>query len=621
MKTRKKILKLISIILILASMAIIFTSLMWMITILWGHNKADITSKQYYAAQKSNLEEIKKFTEPTTVTLYFSENLDSEYPELGVHKQYIERLLDQFQAYGNGKIKIIKKNPEPYSPAEYEAKDLGIRAFPDTENTKNLYFGAAFSNNRGQKSIIPYFSVQRQNYAEYDIMRILNKLQNFKPAKIGVVSFSGDISNWQIFKKIQADYDVRFINYRTEILPNDLSVLILFNPQQMDTNFLYGLDQYLIHGGNLIVLLDSYAEKIISKYPYTANNQVMIDNFLQNLGLSFTSDKTVGDKILSQPEYQTAISTTANPTYLNFVGEQMNIPENLGGNQIKIFFAAAGEIKATPKDDVRYTELFATGEGSGLIENKLLSKTSAKKLADLFKADNQKHILGYFLEGRFHSMFDKNLYEGTPLEALYPPYLSENIKESKILILADTDFMADESWNMSGYQKDAGVYDQIPSANNADFLLSTIDYMTGNNNLAKLKAHYLINNEKNIAEQIYIRAFNKYKPQYLQKEKETELLQQQINRFQEGLKSQKIGYSLAKIQELDALHRQQQTLQEEIKKLNYQVQQESGRIINTIVVLNLVILPGAILIMAFILLRIFIRRKKQKNLRDIDINE
>ena len=280
MEFKRKIEKHIAIIILFALAFTFFVAMMWSISVLQGQNKSDITTQKYNSLSENTKNIIKKLNSPINVSLYVSDNIDSEYPELGLHRQYIERLLTQLQSYSDGKINITIKTPDPYSATEYEAQSIGIRDFPNMDNSQKMYFGAVFSNSRGEKEIIPYFSIQRQNYAEYDILRILRKLQGINKTKIGVVSFAGNISDWQIFKKLKQDYQLQFIDYKTSILPQDLDILIIYNPQQMSTSFLYSLDQYIMHGGNLLMFIDPYAEKIAEKYPYIKKNKILISNFL-----------------------------------------------------------------------------------------------------------------------------------------------------------------------------------------------------------------------------------------------------------------------------------------------------------------------------------------------------
>ena len=267
------------------------------------------------------------------------------------------------------------------------------------------------------------------------------------------------------------------------------------------------------------------------------------------------------------------------------------------------------------KSTAEYSALFTTGEQGGTIDAEIAKFSEENIIKDTFQTDNKPHVIGYLIEGWFESLYNRNIYTGSKMEKLFRPFLLNSIKKSTILIIADSDFMADETWNMTTYQKDASVYDQIPSANNADFILSVIDYMSNNNELAKIKIKYLIDEEKNISEQIYSRIYKQYAPKYAQKRQEIIDLQKDLNAFQRELNDKSITMSLSKIQEVDSFNRRQQELKEDIKKMNYEMQKDCGNFLNMIIVYNLILYPFLILVIAYLGIKIFIYRHKQQNLR------
>lgn len=597
---------------------IIFLALMSSLTLLFGNRKADITDTHRYGLKAESIEISKQIDNPITITVYVSDDLDSNYPELDLHRQNIIRLLEQYQNLSDGKITLDIKNPEPYSPAEYEAQSLNIRAFPDTENTKNLYFGATFSNSEGERYIIPYFSIQRQNYAEYDISRIIGKLNGFNKKNIGVVSFGGNIENLQIIKKIKEDYPVKYLNNKTSVIPPSIQTLLIFNPQQVDVGFIYALDQYIMRGGNLILFVDPYAEAVGEKYPYTKKNTNKLLPLLKSWGVELNEKTVVADTKLSRDEYQTALSQTSNPTHINLSAEQMNIPNIMGGNQIKLTMYSAGELSINPLENIEYQALFSTTENGKTVPAEVVKFSDVETINNHLPAETKKYPLAYLIQGNFKSFFEKSIISENNFSEKFPPYIPISLKPSKIVVIADSDFLTDETWNLTGYQKDSSLYDQIPSSNNADFILSMIDYMNNNESLSKLHVSYLINDDKNIVEQIYSRVFNTHLKEYEEKEKQVAQLQSDLYKFQQKLSKREIGMTLMKIQELDEYNRRQQQIKEDIKVLNYQIQQESGQIVNQIIFANMLFIPMIILILSYAGVKICIYYRKKKNQRIIN---
>ena len=588
-----------------------FISLMLSLTLIFSGRKADFTSKQNATMQEISQKIAQDTKQPINVNLYISEDLSENYPELEVHKQNLLRLLEKYQILSDGKIGITIKNPEPYSAEEYEAKSIGIRPFADPENTHNMYFGASFSNGEGKKFVIPYFSVQRENYLEYDISRIIDKLNHINKKNIGVVSFAGNISDWQIIKKLKQDYRVIFLNNKAPTIPSNIQTLFVYNPQQVDSSFIYALDQYVMRGGNLIVFIDPYAEVVAQKYPYTKRNKNLLLPLLAKWGIKMDETKVVADVVLSQTEYSTTLTEKNSPTSLTITSENMNIPQQLGKNWLKISFLSAGNLQISPISGAQYHPIFYTTEKGETIETDVVKYQNIDAINNALSSEQKRQIMAYWIEGNFSSMFDNSPVKNSALEKDFPPFIPSSLKPSKILLIADSDFIADEIWNLTGYQKDADVYDQIAANNNADFILSVVDYMNGNENLAKLRVKSLINDNQSIAEQIYIHAYKTHADEYKEKEQKVKQLQKELDELQQKLNSGQTGMTLLKIQQLDEINRKRQEILEEIKALNYKIQQESSKKINTIILINMLIAPLLLLLLVFFFVRLYIFKQNR----------
>ena len=616
---KKKYLKFLSLSALILMAGVVFIALMSSFTLIFGSKKTDVTTLQRYGLTKASEKIAKGMVQPTNITIYVSDDLDAEYPELDLYRQSILRMLEKYQALSGGKISINIKNPEPYSPAEYEAKREGIRPFPDSENTKNMYFGAVFSNGDGKRFVIPYFSLQRQNYAEYDISRILAKLNGAQQKTIGVISFGGNISDWQIFNKIKADYKLAFLDKRISLIPQNINILLVFNPQQVDVNFVYALDQFIMRGGNLVLFIDSYAETIAEKYSYTKKNHNMLLPLLEKWGVKSDDQKIVADETLSRPAYQTTLSNQTNPTYLNLSAENMNIPSFLGKSWSSISFRSSGNLEiGVPQNEAKYQAIFFTSEQGNLIEADVVKYNDVETIYNALSPEHQKYNLAYWIDGMFTSSFEQSIVQNTSLAQSFPPHLSVSAKPAQIMVIADSDFIADETWNLTGYQKEAVVYDQVPANNNADFILSVIDYMSGNDEMAKLRVKYLINQDKNIAEQIYEQTFASFSEEYKHKEEEVFNLKKDLSAFQQKLRSGEIGMSLLKIQELDKYNRRQQEIMEELKALNYKIQQKSGQKVTAIILANMLFIPLGLLLLAFVFVKMYVYHRRQENVRIIN---
>ncbi|MCM1297835.1 MAG: GldG family protein, partial [Muribaculaceae bacterium] len=352
---------------ILSALTIIsFIMLITAGSVLFGRHKADITSLHRTTINPQSEKIVKNLDSPVNITVYQSENLGSEYPELGLQSQFLFRLLERYQTLANGKITINVKNPEPFSLAEEEALNAGIRAFPNNSGNENLYFGAIFNNEKGTSFTIPYFSIQRQNYTEHDISRVLGKLGKFKKKTIGIAAFDADADEWQFLKQLKNDYNVQKINLQEIAIPSNISVLLVYNPQQIPNSFIYALDQYIMRGGKLILLLDPYSEQTIAKHPSSALYKNKILPLLNKWGIRFNPNEVVGDKKFSPKEHRNALQNNDSVLWFNIPHDKEN--DNIFTKGFLNFnFRTPGALTTDKMSNADYQPLFTTSSEGGLV--------------------------------------------------------------------------------------------------------------------------------------------------------------------------------------------------------------------------------------------------------------
>ena len=142
--------------------------------------------------------------------------------------------------------------------------------------------------------------------------------------------------------------------------------------------------------------------------------------------------------------------------------------------------------------------------------------------------------------------------------------------------------------------------------------------MSGNGDIAGLYPNYLINMDKSIGEQIYNLVFQNYAAAYQKKENEITELLNGLETFKASLRSNEVGLSISKIQEIENHHRQLLKLQEELKLIEYRIKTANERKAAEIIVVNALLAPMLLILLLWICIKIFKRRQKQKILRLIN---
>ena len=148
--------------------------------------RSDLTENKLYTLSDGTKKILNKLDTDVVVRFYFSKDNASVPVPLRTYAQEVQDLLDEYQQYSHGKIKVIKLDPKPDSDAEDSANLDGVEG-QAIDLTDKIYLGIAVSC-LDAKTTIPYLSPDRGNLLEYDISRAISSVANPKKAVIGVLS-------------------------------------------------------------------------------------------------------------------------------------------------------------------------------------------------------------------------------------------------------------------------------------------------------------------------------------------------------------------------------------------------------------------------------------------------
>lgn len=620
----------IALIIFITLIIITFISVNISVRLLGSELKADMTSNKRYSLSPASKDIIATITSPVQIRVYLSSALTQENPSYASYAQFVVRFLKKYQLQaGRDKIKLEIIDPRPYSSEEDDAKKIGIKPFPDASGQSNLYFGAIISNTFGKSAIIPNFIPSRSGYLETDISRILSKLTNGNLKNIGLITpqlplitkaYGQSVPNWAIVAQIQNDYNIIELNDRISQIPNNIDVLVLINPQRQSPLLTYALDQYLLRGGNILIINDIFSEKQASLKGTLNASSADMNKLFQNWGFSLPNDTIVGDRNLGE---LTLISNsngqqTKNfPYWLQLEEKQINQSHHATHGLTHIRLKTSGII--TPKEDnpqIKFTPLLTTTNKANLVEKSSFTQNNQTQLESLFRDGDTQYVLAAEIEGKFPSLFAQNIMAGTKYEKQMPTFLPYSIAQGKIIVLADSDFLVAENWADTSETMNNPVYGLAPLYDNGTLILRFLDYLTGKNSLLGINNKHPLNT-KTVGENIYIKTFNKYAETYNQAL--TELNQRQAWEKTQNITPLNSTATPLTAQQLQAMETNAQRikdLQKEINKITYQIKEENAQKINEIIRLNIIYIP-LVTILFILCIYIISRRRSNKRVEEI----
>jgi gliding motility-associatede transport system auxiliary component len=267
-----------------------------------GRARIDLTEHKMYTLSDGTHRTIKKLSQPVKLKLYYARAAALKGPEqiryYNTYFIYVRDLLEEYVKVSKGRLSLEVIDPKKFTDEEDEAMRKGLKPIPITR-TEKFFFGLVAQTELGKAASIPFFEYDRQEFAEYDISRLLVEATQREKKKVGVLSSLGvmgaDMSPymmqmmrmrgtpppppWLIVNKLREDYEVVSVKKDAEQIDEDIDFLIVIHPKAfpdpkaLPQKTLFAIDQFVVKGGKLIVFVDPFA--LIDAPPRNPQNPMM----------------------------------------------------------------------------------------------------------------------------------------------------------------------------------------------------------------------------------------------------------------------------------------------------------------------------------------------------------
>jgi len=518
--------------------AILFLSVNVLSDMWLGKFRLDVTQGRAYSVSKQIRPVLANIDEPITIRVYYSESLGAASPKHGALYRRVRDLLNQYAALSDGKIKVVFENPEPYSDTEDRAVGFGLQAVPLSDLGEVAYFGLAATNAVDEQQVIPFFSLEREQFIEYDLTKLIYTLSKPSQAKIGLVSslpvMGGTRSMqqmggrpapaWAIMTQIKDFFQIRDLGAELTEIPKDINLLMLVQPTSLSPTTLFAIDQFVLRGGRLLVFADPNPES--GGMGATAGNMDGLKKLLTAWGVNLVDDKVVGDidaAIRVNSEAGDRPMTSDYVAWLQLDDSNLDKQDAIIGEVKQVNMGTAGILEKIEGAATAVTPLVMTGPKSMRIDTmKVQGVPDVVALFRDFVPSGKREALAARIAGNVKSAFPDGPPSGQATEAT----LKASTAPIQVVVIADTDLLSDRFWTQQGNFMGQTV--AVPTADNANFVVNALENLTGSPALSSLRGRGVQNRPFVLIESIRRDAEMKFRAKEKGLEERLEGLQQKI---------------------------------------------------------------------------------------------
>lgn len=473
--------------------------------------RLDLTAQHLYTLSDGTRQMLTGLKDPLTLRLFYSRRLGAAVPVYGAYADRVREMLSEYAAVSGGKVKLEVYDPEPFSELEDRAMALGLQGVPVDQSGEQVYFGLSGTNLVDDERSIAFFQPDRERFLEYDLTRLVYELSNPKRPVVGVMSplpLNGDprammLRNPQlgqpaaVMTQLRQFFSVKDVPLDAQAIEPDVQVLLVAHPQHLSDAAQYAIDQFVMRGGKLFLLVDPHSESQASRPGPTgqppADTASSLDRLLNAWGVEAPSDKVVLDlrgawRVRANPgDRVQAVDYVA---WYNLQGDSLNRDEVALAQLDQVTVASAGELRKRDGAAVEFVPLLTTSPETMVVDAERVRRepNPVRLLAD-FHSEKQRHVIAARLRGSLASAFPDGPpppAEGQERPANFAAHLARSEGPANVVVANDTDILEDRFWVR--VQDFFGQQVATPFSGNGSLVVNLADTLAGSDALISLRS-------------------------------------------------------------------------------------------------------------------------------------
>ncbi len=452
----------------------------------------DATEDKLYSLSDGTINILNKLDKDVTLKLFSSKSFKDIPFFLKNYMKRVTDFLSEYQKSGKGRIKLEVYDTVMDSKEEDNALKYGIQPI-ELLPGENIYFGLVAD--AGDKAgVMPFIDPSKEDRLEYEITRsIADAVQTSAKKKVGIISglsMFGEASlsfniealpdnfRWHFIEELEKTYEVIKINPAGEVLNEDIDLLIIIHPKNLNEKLQYKIDQYILKGKNALIFVDPLSVSEAASKNITTSS---FNKFFTVWKIGIDENKILTDfhfaaQIIDKKGFQ-----AENPYFISPKQNAFNKNSVIVSHLKTMLFPFAGAIFKEKDCPYNFEPLIVSSANSNLDAN-FTSHFDFDKIKTSFVPSEEKYNIAVKISGKFDTVFPSKKYSD---KNNAEPSLKKGIDDSAIIIVADTDMLYDDYYISKG---DFFGFDTTEIFNdNLNFLLNATEALVGSDLLISVR--------------------------------------------------------------------------------------------------------------------------------------
>ncbi|MDT8427854.1 MAG: GldG family protein, partial [Pseudomonadales bacterium] len=412
--------------------------------------RIDLTQDRLYTLADGTRNIVAGLQQPMQLLFFYSEEATADVPQLRAYGTRVQELLREMVIASNGKLNLQVIDPQPFSVEEDLATEYGVQAVPLSAGGEEIYFGLVVVDGVGDGAsdgttetetdttavadkvfqTMPLIRPDQETFLEYEFSRLISLVENPEPPVIGLItdlSIDGGFNPasgqatpaWAIMQSIRYVYDVRRIEPFADTIDEDIDILMLVHPQDLEQQTLYAIDQFVLRGGKAMVFVDPNADSQSQQNMAGVGNFQDLSSNLEPLlsawGVNYDNQRVLADQDLAL--FVTMGQSQRPITHLGMLGIQRaqgGFADDIVTGGLEIMnLSSIGALSQAENASTRFDPLIQSSSNAMLMEAEFFrALTDPTILQDEFSPSGQRYTVAARISGPASTAFP----QGRPVE-------------------------------------------------------------------------------------------------------------------------------------------------------------------------------------------------------------
>jgi ABC-type uncharacterized transport system involved in gliding motility auxiliary subunit len=582
--------------------------------------RADLTSEKLFTLSEGTKSVLGKLQDNIRLKFYFSSSMGNVPFVYKLYGKRVEEFLGEYVSHSKGRLQLEILDPQPDTDVEEWAVKYGLAA-AGLPTGEKFYFGLV-AISADKEEVIPFFSLDREEFLEYDITRAIVQASKPKKATIGILSTlpvlsanpgpfapqPGQNDDWLFVRELKKNFEVRPVDVNSDLIGSEIDLLMVIHPKSLSEKTMYAIDQFVLKGGRAIVMVDPTCmadnqQNMANPYMSMMNRSSDLPALFKSWGIDYQANKLAADINLGTQVNMGQQGLANHPLWLSLKDGSFNRESIISAKLNSMLMVNTGSIAKLPTSTHEFVSLLSTSDAGAQVDT-FKAMTSPDQIKRELTGTGNPKTLAALVRGEFSSAFaappaeqpGENETEDAKKarEARYEEKKKNHVAKAEqpvsLVVIADADFLQND-FSVRAVNFFGSVLLQ-PLNDNLAFISNAVDLLAGSSDLIAVRSRNRSNRTFTKVEEIEREAQKKWQEEEIALTKKLEEIQNRINSLQSQKKGgERLILSAEQREEIMKARKEQSETMRRRREIRKLLRQDIESLKTKVTFVNLLLMP------------------------------